>query len=200
MKVKLFKENGEKISIKDLGSGNKPLVVELPLVAKDVHLDGRWKFNEHSNEELAGILLELAVDMAIDEDYEIELIDLDLRWGSNCQVEIFTDILLAASDLLTSNRPNFDRSELYEKAFNIKVVDNVGISKLKVCPDRSIIDEDQGKNPEFVCCHLRTYRNLLLENSQNIDSSEEPFHYLEFPYTYVIRLLSEAVERLGGLG
>lgn len=54
MKVKLCKENGEKISIKDLGSGDKPLVVELPLVAKDVFLDGRWKFNEHSNEELAG--------------------------------------------------------------------------------------------------------------------------------------------------
>ena len=38
MKVKFFKEDGEKISIKELGYGNKPLVVELPLVAKDVSL------------------------------------------------------------------------------------------------------------------------------------------------------------------
>lgn len=199
MKVKLFKGKEEEIRIKDLGSGDKPLVVDLPLVAKDVSLNGRWKFNEHSNEELAGILLELAVDMAIDEDYEIDLIDLDLRWGSNCQVEIFTDILLAASDLLTSNRPNFDRNELCEKAFNIKVVDNVGISKLMVCPDYSAFDENQEKDLKVVLCLLRKFRNLLLENLQDIDSSEEPFHYLEFPYTYVIRLLSEAVERLEGL-
>lgn len=196
MKVKLFKENGEKISIKDLGSGDKPLVVDLPLVAKDVFLNGRWKFNEHSNEELAGILLELAVDMAIDEDYEIDLIDLDHRWDKDNEIQIFTDVLLAASDLLTANRPNFDRNELCEKAFDIKVVDNVGISKLEVCPDYSAFDDGQKKNLSFVLSLLRTYKNLLLENSRSIDSSEEPFHYLEFPYTYVIRLLSEAVERL----
>lgn len=198
MRVKLFRENGEEISVKEFGSDDKPLVVELPLVAKDVSLDGRWKFNEHSNEELAGILLELTVDMAIDEDYEIDLIDLDHRWGNNCQLEIFTDILLAASDLLTSNRPNFDRSELCEKAFNIRTVDAAGPSKLKVCPEYSAFDKGQEKDPSFVLSLLRTYRNLLLENFQNVDISEEPFHYLEFSYTYAIRLLSEAIERLEG--
>ena len=198
MKVKLCKENGEKISIKELGSGDKPLVVELPLVAKDVSLDGRWKFTDHSDEELAGILLELAVDMVIDEDYEVDLMDLDHRWGNNCQLEIFTDILLAASDLLTSNRPNFDRSELCEKAFSIRMVDADGPSKLKVCPEYSAFDKGQEKDLSFVLSLLRTYRNLLLENFQNVDSSEEPFHYLEFSYTYAIRLLSEAVERLEG--